>query len=70
MTTFEVQAIIPHETVIVAYCVDVDGTEVAVAVETTMADTLRHELDVGRRPRILAEDWQIVIGYPRPLQLR
>ena len=70
MTTYEVQAVIPHDAVTVAYCVDADGTEVAVAVESPMANALRHELDVGRRPRILAEDWQIVMGYPRPLQLR
>ena len=27
-------------------------------------------IDAGRPSRVLAEDWQIVVGYPRPLQLR
>jgi hypothetical protein len=70
VTTFEVQAVIPHETVIVAYCVDRDGTEVAIAVEPGMAHNLSHELEAGRRPSVLAEDWQIVVGYRRLPQLR
>jgi len=24
-------------------------------------------IDAGRPSRVLAEDWQIVVGYPRPL---
>ena len=69
MTSYEVHAVIPHEAISVAYCVDGDGTEVAVAVERPMADALRHDLDAGRHPRVLAEDWQIIIGCPRPLHL-
>jgi hypothetical protein len=70
VTTYEVHAVIPHETISVAYCVDGGGTEVAVAIERPVADDLRRELEAGRHPRVLAEDWQILIGHPGPLQLR
>lgn len=68
MKAYEVDAVVYEGSVAVLFAHDAAGGEVAIAAEPRMARDIEAALDMGRRPVVDVEPWQVM--YSSPIERR